>query len=110
MTAKFVSQNSWLMRYATGDVTLPHYHRVYSLFPAARTLQRAPCPTVALRDSEQLSWFARRSRITNWRCLLIRSVSITPRIPSAIHFICDRCAKQRDRTYWRWRKRCIYGW
>ena len=37
--------------------TLPHYHRVFLSFPAARTLQRAlPRPTVALRDSEQLSW------------------------------------------------------
>ena len=37
--------------------TLPHYHRVFLSFPAARTLQRTlPRPTVALRDSEQLSW------------------------------------------------------
>lgn len=37
--------------------TLPHYHRVYLSFPAARTLQRSlPRPAVALRDSEQLSW------------------------------------------------------
>ncbi|MBT1716476.1 DNA utilization protein HofM [Enterobacter dykesii] len=37
--------------------TLPHYHRVFLSFPAARTLQRSlPRPTVALRDSEQLSW------------------------------------------------------
>ena len=37
--------------------TLPHYHRAFLSFPAARTLQRAlPRPTVALRDSEQLSW------------------------------------------------------
>lgn len=37
--------------------TLPHYHRVFLSFPTARTLQRAlPRPTVALRDSEQLSW------------------------------------------------------
>ena len=37
--------------------TLPHAHRVFLSFPAARTLQRSlPRPTVALRDSEQLSW------------------------------------------------------
>ncbi|MCK7429530.1 pilus assembly protein PilM [Enterobacter chengduensis] len=37
--------------------TLPHNHRVFLSFPAARTLQRSlPRPTVALRDSEQLSW------------------------------------------------------
>lgn len=37
--------------------TLPHYHRVYLSFPAARTLQRSlPRPAVALRDGEQLSW------------------------------------------------------
>jgi pilus assembly protein HofM len=66
--------------------TLPHYHRVFLSFPAARTLQRSlPRPTVALRDSEQLSWLGARSR-ANWRCLPIRSVSITRRIPSAIPF------------------------
>ncbi|HGU9819964.1 TPA: DNA utilization protein HofM [Enterobacter chuandaensis] len=37
--------------------TLPHYHRVFLSFPAARTLQKAlPRPAVALRDSEQLTW------------------------------------------------------
>lgn len=37
--------------------TLPHYHRVFLSFPAARTLQRTLLrPTVARRDSEQLSW------------------------------------------------------
>lgn len=37
--------------------TLPHYHRVFLSFPAARTLQRSlPRPAIALRDSEQLSW------------------------------------------------------
>ena len=37
--------------------TLPHSHRVFLSFPAARTLQRSlPRPGVALRDSEQLSW------------------------------------------------------
>ena len=37
--------------------TLPHSHRVFLSFPAARVLQRAlPRPSVALRDSEQLTW------------------------------------------------------
>ncbi|WP_370966508.1 DNA utilization protein HofM [Enterobacter wuhouensis] len=37
--------------------TLPHHHRVFLSFPAARTLQRSlPRPAIALRDSEQLSW------------------------------------------------------
>ena len=37
--------------------TLPHQHRVFLSFPAARTLQRSlPRPAIALRDSEQLSW------------------------------------------------------
>lgn len=37
--------------------TLPHFHRVFLSFPAARTLQRSlPRPAIALRDSEQLSW------------------------------------------------------
>lgn len=37
--------------------TLPHYHRVFLSFPAARTLQKSlPRPAIALRDSEQLSW------------------------------------------------------
>lgn len=37
--------------------TLPHHHRVFLSFPAARTLQRSlPRPGIALRDSEQLSW------------------------------------------------------
>ena len=36
---------------------LPHYHRVFLSFPAARTLQKSlPRPAIALRDSEQLSW------------------------------------------------------
>ena len=36
--------------------TLPHQHRVFLSFPAARTLQRSlPRPAIALRDSEQLS-------------------------------------------------------
>ncbi|WP_048957369.1 hypothetical protein [Enterobacter bugandensis] len=36
---------------------LPHYHRVFLSFPAARTLQKTlPRPALALRDSEQLSW------------------------------------------------------
>lgn len=36
---------------------LPHYHRVFLSFPAARTLQRSlPRPSIALRDSEQVSW------------------------------------------------------
>ncbi|WP_431643137.1 DNA utilization protein HofM [Enterobacter mori] len=36
---------------------LPHYHRVFLSFPAARTLQRSlPRPSMALRDSEQVSW------------------------------------------------------
>ncbi|WP_241864372.1 DNA utilization protein HofM [Enterobacter sp. RC4] len=37
--------------------TLPHQHRVFLSFPAARTLQRSlPRPAITLRDSEQLSW------------------------------------------------------
>ncbi|EFC54734.1 pilus assembly protein PilM [Enterobacter cancerogenus] len=37
--------------------TLPHYHRVFLAFPAARTLQRSfPRPTLTLCDSEQVSW------------------------------------------------------
>lgn len=37
--------------------TLPHYHRVFLSFPAARTLQRSlPLPAAVLRDSEQLTW------------------------------------------------------
>lgn len=36
---------------------LPHHHRVFLSFPAARTLQRSlPRPSVTLRDSEQVSW------------------------------------------------------
>jgi pilus assembly protein HofM len=36
---------------------LPHHHRVFLSFPAARTLQRTlPRPALALRDSEQLTW------------------------------------------------------
>jgi len=36
---------------------LPHYHRVFLSFPAARTLQRSlPRPSITLRDSEQVSW------------------------------------------------------
>jgi pilus assembly protein HofM len=37
--------------------TLPHYHRLFLSFPAARTLQRTlPRPAIALRDSEQVTW------------------------------------------------------
>ena len=37
--------------------TLPHYHRVFLSFPAARTLQRSlPLQAAVLRDSEQLTW------------------------------------------------------
>ena len=37
--------------------SLPHYHKVFLSFPAARTLQKSlPRPALALRDSEQLSW------------------------------------------------------
>ncbi|MGY5369637.1 DNA utilization protein HofM [Enterobacter oligotrophicus] len=37
--------------------TLPHHHRIFLSFPAARTLQRAlPRPAISLRDSEQVSW------------------------------------------------------
>ena len=43
--------------------TLPHQHRVFLSFPAARTLQRSlPRPAIALRDSEQLSARAALSR------------------------------------------------
>jgi pilus assembly protein HofM len=36
---------------------LPHHHRIYLSFPAARTLQRSlPRPSITLRDSEQVSW------------------------------------------------------
>lgn len=39
--------------------TLPHYHRIFMAFPAARTLQKTlPAPALTLRDSEQASWIA----------------------------------------------------
>lgn len=38
---------------------LPHYHRLFIAFPAARTLQKTlPAPALTLRDSEQASWIA----------------------------------------------------
>ncbi|ASV57276.1 Type IV pilus biogenesis protein PilM [Lelliottia jeotgali] len=38
---------------------LPHHHRLFIAFPAARTLQKTlPCPALTLRDSEQASWIA----------------------------------------------------
>lgn len=66
--------------------TLPHYHRAFLSFPAARTLQRAlPARPLRCATASSSHGLVRRSR-ANWRCLLIRSVSITRRIPSAIPF------------------------
>lgn len=43
----------------TWSKVLPHHHRIFLAFPAARTLQKAlPCPALNLRDSEQASWIA----------------------------------------------------
>jgi len=38
---------------------LPHHHRIFLAFPAARTLQKAlPCPALTLCESEQTAWIA----------------------------------------------------
>lgn len=43
--------------------TLPHYHRVFLSFPAARTLQRAlPRPTVARQRAALMAWCGARAR------------------------------------------------
>ena len=90
--------------------TLPHYHRVYLSFPAARTLQRSlPRPAVALRDSEQLSWLG---------ASLSRELEMSAdtlcfdytRIRSAIRITSLPHKTRRLKRCWRWRKHCICGW
>lgn len=90
--------------------TLPHYHRVYLSFPAARTLQRSlPARRLRCATANSSHGWARRSR-ANWRCPQIPSVSITRRIRSAIRITSLPHKTRRLKRCWRWRKHYICGW